>query len=319
MIAKGLKQYAEEKGFKLLNTGMYGSVYGVLDGFMVTIAEGNNVKIASFSCAVTDDAAGKIQMKLSDKAFRKEYKIFQFEVQRESVSIAFTDTVGTMKRISAAMEILPSILRECGVIGDGFCTACGNNIEPMQESNVVLINGIAHRVHSACAQNLDMRAEIEKNDYETEQKNIGKGVLGALLGAALGGIVWGVVYYIGYFASIIGVLIAFLAKKGYELLGGKMCKAKVFIILFAAIFGVVLGQVGVYWVMLYIEGIQYGYTLLDIPFLFIEILKADAEYARAFLADMAGGLFFGVLGAIGTVLTSNKEHKNATIKSQILE
>ncbi len=319
MISKGIKQYAEEKGLKIADKGMYGSVYGVIDGFMVTIKEGEGIKLVSFSCAVTDEASVKIDNKFATKEFNKEYKIREYEIARESVTLAFTDTVGTMKRIISAMEILPSFLRECGVLGDGFCTACGNNIEPLQETNVALINGIAHRIHSGCAQNLDMRAEIEKNDYEMEQKHIGKGILGALLGATLGGIVWGVVYYIGYFASAIGVLIAFLAKKGYELLGGKTCKAKVFIILIASIFGVLIGQVGVYLVMLGMQLITEGYSVLNAPYVLIELLKTDAEFSSGFVSDLLGGLVFGVIGAVGTVIASNKEHKNATIKSQILE
>ncbi len=319
MISKFLKQYSEEMGMKVADKGMYGSVYGVVDGFMVTIKEGEGRKIVSYSCAVTDEIATIIAKKLESKEFKKQYSVVQYELARESVTVVFADALGATKKIRAALDTFPALLREWGVLGDGFCTACGNNIDPMQETNVVLINGIAHRIHSSCAQNLDMRAEIEKNDYEMEQKNIGKGILGALLGAALGGIVWGVVYYIGYFAAIVGVLIAFLAKKGYELLGGKVCKAKTVVILLATVFGVVLGQVGVYCVLFGMDLLSGGYSLMAIPYVFIETLKVDSEFATGFLTDLGAGLFFGILGAIGTALTAKNEHKNATIKTQILE
>ncbi len=315
MVGPAIKKYAQEKGLKISN----GVAYGIIDGFMVTLTDGMDMKQLAFSGAITDDVAQKVSIKLEDKAFTKQYRIIRTEIAREYVRVTFYDTIGTMKKITAALDVIPGILKECGVIGDGFCTACGNDIDVNHESKVALINGVAHRIHSACASSVDIRAEIEKNDYEMEQKNIGRGIFGALLGSVLGGVVWGIVYYIGYLASAIGVLIAFLAKRGYELLGGKTCKAKVFIILLATVFGVIVGQVGVYFVLIGMQLISEGYSLMAIPYIFIETLKVDSEFAGAFFGDMAGGLFFGVLGSIGTVVLSNKEHKNATIKSQILE
>ena len=315
MVGTGIKKYAQVKGLKISN----GVAYGLVGGFMVTLVDGEGFKKASFSCAVTDETAARLSNALEDKAFKKQYRISAVEISRESVSITFADTIGTMKKITPCMEVLPAMLRENGAIGDGFCTACGNNIEIGEAHNVVLINGIAHRVHSACASGLGQRAEMEKEVYENEEKNLGKGILGALLGAVAGGIVWAVAYYFGWFFALIGVLIAFLAKKGYELLGGKVCKAKTIIVLVATAFGAIFGQVAGDFVAIGIEILDMGYTVLDIPFFYAYILAEDSEALTATLTNLGLGLLFAMLGGFGILRKTHSEDKKATLKTTILE
>ncbi len=315
MISATLKKFANSRNMKV----SAGIAYGVLDGYMVTLSTSGNEDVISFSCALTDSAVNRMNEKLSQKDTKRSLAIRAYNITRECVTLFMPESIGFVKKFEKTIKLLPEMLKECGAIGDGFCTACGNYIDPMQEQNVVLINGVAHRIHKGCADSLDNRAEMEQEIYKSESKNLGKGILGALLGAFLGGIVWGVVYYIGYFAAIIGVLIAFLSKKGYELLGGKLCKAKVFIILFATILGVLFGQLGADLVSIIIETSQYGYTFLDSPFLLLYLFQQDSEFTGAFVSDLFGGMFFGIIGALGTVLASNKEHKNATLKTTVLE
>lgn len=83
------------------------------------------------------------------------------------------------------------------------------------------------------------RCEIEQDIYKNEEKQLGKGIIGAILGSMVGSIVWAVAYYMGWFFAVIGMLIGIGAKKGYELLGGKKCKAKVVVILIATVFGAI--------------------------------------------------------------------------------
>jgi len=52
---------------------------------------------------------------------------------------------------------------------------------------------------------------------------------------------WAVVLNLGYVASLVGLLIGFLALKGYDLLKGKQGKGKVAILIVAIVFGVLLG------------------------------------------------------------------------------
>ena len=315
MVGPGLKKYAQEKGLKVSN----GVAYGVINGYMATFVDGENIKKVSFSCAVTDEVAGRLRFTLDEKAFKKQYRITNVEILRESVTVVFGDTVGTMKKISACMEVLPQTLKECGAIGDGFCTACGNNIEITDAHNIALINGIAHRIHANCAGNLGQRAEMENDIYKNEEKKLGRGILGALLGAAAGGVVWAIAYYFGWFFALIGVLIAFLAKKGYELLGGKVCKAKTVIVLLSTVFGAVFGQVLGEFAAIAMGIMGTEYTIIDIPFLYLYILQNEPSALETTLANLGMGLLFALLGGYGILRKTHSEDKNATLKSTILE
>ena len=62
-----------------------------------------------------------------------------------------------------------------------------------------------------------------------KQENILMGILGALLGSALGGLSIFLLLKMEVVASISGLITAFCALKGYEILGGKINKFGVFI------------------------------------------------------------------------------------------
>ncbi|MBE6749166.1 MAG: hypothetical protein E7557_08060 [Ruminococcaceae bacterium] len=311
MAAKGLKDYASEKGMKISN----GVAYGVIGGYMVTLKEGYGIKNISFSGAVTDECAGKITAFLQSKEANKEYRVAQFNIMREGISIDIADTVGTMKRIRAFLDFFPNFLRENGIIGDGFCTACGNTIESTDESRIVLINGVAHRIHGGCSGAVMERADVEQARYETEEKNLGKGILGAVLGALLGTIVWAIVYYIGYVAAIVGALIGVLAVKGYEKMGGKPCKAKMPITLVLTLLGVLVGQFAGGIMQIMIDG---GWPLLDAIYYHIYIFE-DPEFTTAFVGDLIMGVVFALLGVFGILRKTSKENKEAALRTTVLE
>lgn len=314
MVGKGLKDYASEKGLKVSD----GVAYGVIGGYMVTLKEGYNIKEIFVSGAFTDECARKVTEFLQSQDAKKEYRVANFNVLREGVVIEILDTVGTMKKIKEFLDFLPNFLRENGVLADGFCTACGNQIGPTDVSKIVLINGMVHRVHEGCAGSLMERANVEQARHETEEKNLGKGILGAVLGALLGGVVWAVAYYIGYFFAIIGALIGFLAVKGYEKLGGKVCKAKMPIILITTLLGAVFGQVAgdVAYIM-----IECQYSLIDSIFAFIYLFQdpENAEFVSGFCVDLAMGSLFAILGAIGVLKKTSKENKEAALTTKVLE
>lgn len=314
MVQKFIKNIAEENGLKLTKS----VAYGVVNGYMVTVKGGYETSTITFSGAITDECGSKLSGILSSKEFIKEHRIMKHVVLRESVTAEFQNTIGTEKKMNGFIKALPDILKECGIIGDGFCTACGNTIEAGQESNVVLVNGIAHRVHAGCKASLDERADFEQAKHETEEKHLGKGVLGAFLGSIIGGIVWAVVYYIGYFASIVGLLIGFLATKGYEKLGGKVCKAKMPIILIATVFGAIFGQVVGDIAAIYMVMAPEGYALMDIPYLYMYAL-GDSEFMRSVLANLAIGIIFALGGAIGILRKTSKENKEAALRTEVLE
>ena len=314
MVQKFIKNIANENAMKISKNVAYGNV----GGYMATLKGGYETSTISFSGAFTDESANKISAVLSDKEFIKEHHVMKFRVLRESVTAEFQNTFNTEKKMKGFIKAFPEVLKENGVIGDGFCTACGNTIESEADSNIVLINGIAHRVHKGCTSSLNERADIEQAKHETEEKNLGKGILGAFLGSILGGVAWAIVYYIGYFASIVGLLIGFLATKGYEKLGGKVCKAKMPIILIATVFGAIFGQVVGDIAAIYVMMAPEGYYLTDIPYLYMYAL-GDSEFMTTVLGNLAIGIIFALGGAIGILRKTSKENKDAALRTEVLE
>ncbi len=313
-MQKFIKNIANENGMKISKNVAYGNV----GGYMATLKGGYETSTISFSGAFTGECANKIFAILSDKEFVKEHRVMKFKILRESVTAEFQNTIGTEKKMNGFLKAFPRVLKENGVLADGFCTACGNAIEGADESNVVLINGIAHRVHKGCTNALMERADVEQARHETEDKNLGKGILGAVLGALLGSLVWAVAYYIGYFFAIIGALIGFLSVKGYEKLGGKVCKAKMPIILVATLLGAVFGQVAgdVAYIM-----VAWECSVVDAVFSFFYLFQ-DPEYTEfvsSFCVDLAMGSLFAILGAIGVLKKASKENKEAALTTTVLE
>ena len=317
MVGSAIKKYAKEKGLKVAN----GVAYGVVDGYMITLTDGSGIKTLSVSGAITDEIAACLEAKFQDKKFLGQYRIGQYKILRESVTIVFADTVGTMKKIIAFLEIFPAILSENGVLGDGFCTVCGNYIDAGFQSNVVLVNGVAHRVHTHCATAVNQRSEVENDIHKTEDKKLGRGIIGALLGSLLGGVVWAVAYYMGWFIALIGVLIGFLSKKGYELLGGKVCKAKTAIILVTTLIGAAFGQIAGDFAWIAQQTVladPVNYSILDIPYNYIMILT-NPEFTGSMIWSFVQGAFFALLGAYVILKKSHTENKDATLNTITLE
>lgn len=314
MVGPGIKKYAKEKGFKIAN----GVAYSVVDGYMVTLADGFEMKKLGVSCAVTDDVANKLAEIFSDKKLKNQYRILECKISKEGVLVIFNDSTPVLKKVKEFISVLLGILKENNVLGDGFCTACGNNIEIGDSCNVVLVNGIAHRVHSGCAKSVSEIADVDNARHEVEEKHIGKGVVGALIGSVFGGIVWAIAYYMGWFFSVIGALIGFLASKGYEKFGGKNCKAKIAVVLIATLFGAFFGQVigDCALIATEIQGTEYVFA--DIPFLYLYLL-GDGEFFRTTIGNFLLGSLFAFAGTIGVLRKTISEADDATIKSNILE
>ena len=311
MVAKGLKDYAKENGLKVSE----GVVYGVVGGYMVTLKEGYGIKEVSVSGAITDESAKRITEFLQSKDANKNYRVANFKVMREGIVLEIADTVGTMKKIKALLDFLPNFLRENGVLADGLCTACGNAIEATDASRVVLVNGMAHRVHEGCSAGLMERANVEQARHEVEDKKLGKGIMGAAAGALLGSIIWAVIYTIGFIAAVGGFAIGALAANGYDKMGGRPCKAKMPIVLVFTVLGVAFGQYVSYVAYAIMTG-EFG--IVD-ALLYQFFIIQDPEFASPYFGDLAMGVAFAILGAIGVLKKASKENKDAALRTTILE
>lgn len=303
MVGSAFKKLAAENGMKVAK----GVAYGDLRGFAATLSEGSGYKQIVFTTKFADPAGkGRLLDLVNSMDLKKEYRVLQLNLAPNAVQVVFHDNPGTMKKITAFLDWFIPLLREHSATGVNICTECGCEITA---GKWVLVNGTAYHLHDSCAQ----KAEREVEEDNTQRAEAGGsyllGTLGAFLGAALGSVAWGFVLYMGYVASIVGLVIGFLAEKGYNLFRGKQGKAKVLILILAIVFGVLLGTFAADVIALgemIGSGELRGFTAADIPAFILFMLAEEPEYRSATISNIGMGLLFAALGVFALLRNTGK-------------
>lgn len=304
MIGNGLKKLANEYGMNVSN----GVAYGSLGGYAATLSEGTGYKRIVFSTRFADPAGRTGFMDaVNGRDVKKEFRVIGLGIAAQAVQVDFHDTVGTMGKIRAFLDWILPLLQHFGASSVNVCPHCGLQIDG---GRWAMVNGVAHHLHDACA--VSLRQEVEASNEQRSQEDTGNyftGFLGAMAGSVIGAVAWAIVLSIGYIASIVGLLIGFLAQKGYDLCRGRQGKAKVAILIFAVIFGVLLGNIGaeVFTVFTMMQGGELpGLTYGDIPLLIAAVLLEDAEYRGFFVKNILTGLLFAGLGVFALLRQAGK-------------
>lgn len=305
MIGSGLKKLAKEYGMTIGS----GVAYGSLGGFAATLSEGGGYKRIVFSTRFSDPAGRTGFMDaVNARNVKKDFRVIGLGVDSRTIVVNFQDNPGTMKKIREFLDWVLPLLRQYGASGANICSECGM---PIDRGCWGMVNGVAHHFHETCANKVrqsvaddnERRAEGDTGSYLT-------GLLGALAGSVLGAVAWAIVLSIGYIASIIGLLIGFLAEKGYDLARGKQGKGKVAILIFAVIFGVLLGNLGAeaFTVFSMIQGGELpGIAVGDIPLVLWLIFTEDAEYRGYLIKNILMGLLFAALGVFALLRQAGKD------------
>lgn len=294
MIGSGLKKLANENGMKLAK----GVGYGSLRGYAATLSEGSGFKQIVLTTKFAESAKlQELQNKVNGRNIQRELRVRSLTFAPNGICIVFNDNPGTMKKINAFIEWFWPLLDEAGATKWDVCTECGT---PVTGGTWKLIDGIAYYLHPSCAEKAQREiGEEEQARKDADTGNYLTGTIGAFLGAAVGSVLWAVVLYVGYVASVVGLAIGFLAEKGYNLLKGRQGKAKVFILILAIIFGVLLGNFASDAITLatMISGGELpGFGYVDIPALIVVLLLGEAEYLSATIGNILMGLLFAALG-----------------------
>lgn len=305
MIGSGLKKLATEYGMKVDR----GVAYGSLQGFAATLCEGSGWKRVTFSVNFADPVQKTMLLDAMNAVdVRKAYRVMTMSVATNGLQVTFQDTVGTMGKIQEFLSWLLPLLQQYQASPYNICPECGTEIT---DGKWMLVNGVARYMHSACAQKAAQVVDDENARRENEDTGTYlTGAIGAVLGALLGAVVWAVVLLGGYVASLVGLLIGWLADKGYNLFKGRKGKGKIVILVIAIILGVVVGTIGADIITL-AQMINAGElteaTVADIPMIVTLTFLYDAEYRSATLGNMAMGLLFAALGVYYIVIRAGKE------------
>ena len=297
MIGSGLRKLAAEKGMKVAN----GVAYGSLHGYSATFSEGSGIKTLVFSTRFSD-MAQKIAFTeyVQTLGLEKDFKLQALEVQDKLIHVVFLDTIGTMKRFESFIDRFIPILDQYGASKTDICPECGMMLTGGRWK---LVNGIAIYVHEACAERI--RADIQTgNEERLSTGSYLSGAAGAFLGAVGGAVAWAAIMLIGYVTSLVGFLIGFLAEKCYNLFRGKQGIGKIFILVLAVIFGVLLGNVAANVIAIIGE---YGFGVMDSILLLVAAFAEVPEVRSAVITDTLLGLFYAALGVVLILVRTKKE------------
>lgn len=294
MIGPGLKKLAQQYGLTISS----GVACGALMGYATTLSDGWDCKRICISTRFTECGQHEALLAAVNAVnIKKEYRIQNFTIYPNSIQIVFFDTIGTMKKVTAFIQWFYPLLEQHGATKADVCAECGT---AAGDCGWYLINGVAHRMHDACAQHVE--STIRQEEQTRKEEDTGsyfQGAVGAFLGATLGAVAWAIVLYFGFVASLLGLLIGWLSEKGYTLLKGRQGKGKVVILILAIIFGVLLGTIApdvVGLAQMIGSGELPEYAFGDIPFLLIWLLQVDSEYRGAVVGNILMGLVFAGLG-----------------------
>ena len=288
----------------------HGVAYGAYRGFALSMCEGSGWKRLDFSTRFPDPAGeNTLRGRLGEVDLKRTYRIQSLEVGSRMVTIVFLDNPGTMKKIQAFLDWFMPLLEESGATKANICNECG--MVTADNDCWVLIDGIAHHMHITCKEAL--KRDLAQEEQSLKEESTGSyltGALGAIGGALIGSVVWALVLQLGYMASLVGLLIGFLAEKGYNLAKGKQTKGKIAVLIIAIILGVLAGTVASDAITLAqmisageLPGITYG----QIPRLIAFLTVNDPEYLRATIVNCGMGLLFAALGVFGILRKTKRE------------
>ncbi len=307
MIGSAMKKLAQENGLQIA----HGVAYGSLRGYTATISGDSLYTHLILLTRFSDPTApAAMQGELNQRNLRREFCIINVNFTASGIAIDFSNAIGIAKKVAAFFDYFFPILGRYPSTRVNTCSECGAELVG---GRWMLVDGVAMHVHDACAQRIQENVVQEKQ--EKKSGSYLTGTLGALLGALIGSILWAVVLGIGYVASVVGLVIGWLAGKGYDLLHGKQGKGKVLILIVAIIFGVALGTLlpDVFTVAGMIRNGELPIAMTDIPAFLIYLLRTQNEYLTGTLANAGMGLVFAALGTFAILRQTGKDVSGAKV------
>lgn len=312
MIGSGLKKLAKELGMQVDS----GVAYGNIRGYNSTFCEGNGWKRIDISTHFADpEQRNGLQRETNAVDMQRLYRVQELTIHPKTISVIFLDNPGTMKKLREFIDWFYPLLGKYNAARENVCPECGGELF---NGAWYLIDGVAHCMHEACASRV--QAQLDQTEQQRQEEDTGsyaQGFVGALFGAILGAVVWALVLMWGYMASIVGLLIGWLADKGYKLFKGKQGKGKVAILIVVVILGVLLGTLAadaVALAQMISSGELLNITYGEIPSAILFMLATESEYLMATLGNIGMGLLFAGLGVYALLRKAGQEVSGVKMK-----
>lgn len=316
MVGAALLKYAKQHNLKCDG----GFAYGELYGYAVSMDDGADLKRLFIHTRFPDpEKKAELEILLGKSELYTNYRVQNTLWRDNYLLFVFHDKIGTMGIIEKFIDWLLPQLPQYGATGADICTECAT---PMNgQGKWVVIDGVPQHLHDSC---LRSRSEMiraqEGAEKEQREGSYLTGFIGALIGGLLGAVVWGLLLNFGWVAGVVGLLIGFLAEKGYTLLKGRLGKGKLIILIVVILLCVAAGTVfGEYFGLvreIKSEGVYTGsYSATEYIIL---LFKEDADFRSAVRSDLISngvlGLLFAGLGTFRMLAKTSVEVADTKIR-----
>lgn len=282
-------------------------LYGEKEGYDLALYA-SNVNLPYMLCIHTSakDPAGRILTKDDFKELTKGVSSLGVcQQEGNNITANLKNYPKRDKLIAAATEGVDALI---GFLKNkGYapcCSTCGQSVEVAS----YLSNNKYFHLCENCASNMLGNADKMLKQKADKQENVIAGVVGALIGSLLGVLCIVLISMMGYVAAISGVVMAFGALKGYEMLAGKLSKPGVAV---SVVFMVIMTYVGnrlaiAVDVLRELGGGNLMEYFAKVPE-WCRLAGVEAEYYR----NLALIYVFVVLGAVPVIKQKITEDKTA--------
>lgn len=305
MIGSGLRKLAKENGMRMDR----GIAYGNLRGYAASLCEGNGVKQLIVTTKFPDPQQKTQWMNaMNAQNLKKEFRVLKWQALDDAIVIVFQNSLSVMKYIGKFFDWFFPLLKDAGATGANICTQCGSALD--DGDGWKQVGAAAYHLHGRCAERMMETAAAQLQQSQMEDNgSYASGFVGALLGGVLGSVVWGLVLTLGYLASVVGLLIGFLAERGYHLLHGRSGKGKlvilIVVLILSVMLGTFLGECGVLYSAIREEGITP--TVGEVVTLLSMLIQEEPDVTREILSNLGLGLLFALLGAYYMLKRTHQE------------
>ena len=163
MIGKRLTKFSEESSLTIYN----GIAYGYYNGYLMTINQANYIISVSVSVRLYDTPYGrKYSELLCDHKNKVTWSVTDIVFTESYLEIFFNDTGNTIQKMKNCIDTVTSMMHEDGVSHNGFCTVCGDPIDP-DASGIYLKNGKAMIMNHNCVEKLNRELAEQKSKYNS--------------------------------------------------------------------------------------------------------------------------------------------------------
>ncbi len=278
-------------------------VSGCYRGYNIVTYEinGRSIQIVSIAASSERDAGGAELNTYVNTLLPLHRQFKAAAADGHSVTLSFVvATPGAFVRLAnEVIEKIVAYLEENGY--SSGCTRCGApSVEELYH-----VNGRYIWLCAECAEKYRQELEQNKVNVRTRSSNLLGGLVGAALGALIGAALYVLVYQIGFIAGICGFVMAVLAMKFYEKLGGCLDLKGVIVSIAVVLVAVFFANRLAWAVSAYRELRHLKWDFFDC-YNQLDYIIETTELQSSYVSDLTVGYLLTAVGCVRSFITAIK-------------